>query len=237
MDRDRLYFIASASSLQAGLPHVRTQWRQVDTRLNAEAERVEVTVQQPKACETYYIACGKIDGHNRHRQATLMLENKLPTQEWSRCVNMTLFGMLVVDAWLAFSACTGAAETQKEFYSLLAEELIDNTYDEGLAARRRRRRLPGNTSPTLAQGTGLPRGGVHSHITPTKKKRKVRGQVTSYLVQGWCTQCVKKTTSGCSDCVDAMESLDENRPKSAWICTTKDGKLCFANHMRQYHGV
>ena len=89
MDRDRRYFIASASSLQAGLPHVRTRWRQVDTRLNAEAERVEVTVQQPKACETYYSACGKIDGHNRHRQATLMLENKLPTQEWSRCVNMT----------------------------------------------------------------------------------------------------------------------------------------------------
>ena len=49
---------------------------------------------------------------------------------------MTLFEMLVVDAWLAFSACTDAGKTQKEFYSLLAEEVIDNTYDdEGLAAR------------------------------------------------------------------------------------------------------
>ena len=66
-----------------------------------------------------------------------------------------LFGMLVVDTWLAFSVCTEAAETEKEFYSLLAEELIDNTYDdEGLAARRRQ--PPGNTSPTLAQGTGIP---------------------------------------------------------------------------------
>ena len=65
-----------------------------------------------------------------------MLENKLPTQEWSRSTNMTLFEMLVVDAWLAFSACTDAGKTQKEFYSLLAEEVIDNTYDdEGLAAR------------------------------------------------------------------------------------------------------
>ena len=84
-------------------------------------------VQQPKACETYYSACGKIDGHNRHRQATLMLENKLPTKEWSRRVNMSIFGMLVVDAWLAFSACTEADETQKEFYSLLSEELIDTS--------------------------------------------------------------------------------------------------------------
>ena len=150
---------------------------------------------------------------------------------------MTLFGMLVVDAWLAFSACTEADETQKELYSLLSEELIDNTYDDqGLAARRQR--LPGNTSPsTLAQGTGLPRGGVHSHITPTKKKRKVQGQDTTYLAQGRCTQCKKKTTSGCSDCIDAMELSEENRPKSAWICTTKDGKLCFANHMHQCHGV
>jgi hypothetical protein len=236
MDRDRRYFIASASSLEAGLPHVRTRWRQVDIRLNAEAERVQVTVQQPKACKTYYSACGKIDGHNRHRQATLMLENKLPTQEWSRRVNMTLFGMLVVDAWLAFSACTNAAETQKEFYCLLAEELIDNTYDdEGLASRRRRPH--DGTSPTIAQGTGIPRGGVHSHITPTKRKRKVRGQVSTYLAQGRCTQCSKKTTSCCSDCVDEMEIVGENRPKSAWICTTKDGKLCYANHMHQCHGV
>ena len=29
----------------------------------------------------------------------------------------------------------------------------------------------------------------------------------------------------------------ENRPKSAWICPTKDGKLCYANHMRQCYGV
>ena len=144
----------------------------MDTRTNAEAERVEVIVPQPKACETYYSACGKIDGHNRHRQATLMLENKLPTQEWSKRVNMTLFAMTVTDAWLAFSGCTCAAETQKEFYSLLAEELIDNTYDnEGSASRRRR--SDGRTSATFADGTEVPRGGVNSHITPTKKKRKV----------------------------------------------------------------
>jgi hypothetical protein len=106
-------------------------------KLNADAERVEVTVPQPKACKTYYSACGKIDGRNCHRQATLMLENKRPTQEWSRRVNMTLFGMIVVDSWLAFSACTGAAETQKEFYTLLAEELIDNSYDDESTTHQR----------------------------------------------------------------------------------------------------
>jgi hypothetical protein len=239
MDRDRRYFIASASSLQAGLPHVRSRWRQVNTEQNAEAERIQVTVQQPKACETYYSACGKIDQHNRHRQATLMLENKLPTQEWSRRVNMTLFGMLVVDAWLAFSECTQACETQKEFYSLLAEELIDNTYDdEGLIARRRRNQEDGtDISPLLYRGSGMPRSGVNSHITPTKRKRTVKGQQTSYLMQGRCTQCSKKTTSCCSDCVDSMEIDAGNRPKSAWICTTRDGHMCYANHMLVCHGI
>jgi hypothetical protein len=239
MDRDRRYFIASASSLSAGLAHVRTRWRQVDTRANAEAERVQVTVPQPKACEIYYSACGKIDGHNRHRQATLMLENKLPTQEWSRRVNMSLFGMLVVDSWLAFSACTDATETQKEFFSLLAEELIDNTYDDiGLGTRRKRNiHDASDGSPTLAAGTGVPRCGVHSHITPTKMRRKVKGEVSTYLRQGRCTQCSQKTTSCCSDCVDAMEIVGENSPKSAWICSTKYGKLCYANHMLASHNV
>jgi hypothetical protein len=219
VDRDRRYFIASASSLEVGLPHVRDRWRQVDMTPNADAERVVVTVRQPKACEKYYSACGKIDGHNRHRQATLMLENKLPVHDWSKRVNMTFFGMTVVDSWLAFTACTQSCETQKEFYTLLSEELIDNTYD--LEGQRPRRTAQDSTaSPTLHKATGVPRGGVHSHITPTKKKRMVKGEVSKYLHQGRCTQCSMKTTSCCSDCVDAIAAADKNSPNSAWICST-----------------
>jgi hypothetical protein len=99
---------------------------------NANAKQVEVIVAQPKACEICYSACEKIEGHNCHQQATLMLENKLSTHDWSKRVNMTFFGMTVADSWLAFTACTQASESQKEFYTLLSEELIDNTYeDEG----------------------------------------------------------------------------------------------------------
>ncbi len=147
-----------------------------------------------------------------------------------------LFRMTVLDSWLAFTACTQASESQKEFYTLLSEELIDNTYDyEG--QRPRRTANDSSASPTLAPGTGVPRGGVNSHITPTKKRRKIKGEVSSYLKQGRCTECSIKTTSCCSDCVDAMASMDESSPKAAWICTTKDGKLCYANHMRRSHGV
>ena len=92
-----------------------------------------------------------------------------------------LFGMTVVDSWLAFTGCTNATETQSDFYTLLAEELIDNSYDDRLAALRRRQPvICADTSPTLAVGTGAPLAGVGSHITPTKRRKVVKGAVTNY---------------------------------------------------------
>ena len=58
-----------------------------------------------------------------------------------------------------------AKEIQKEFYTLLAEELIDNTCDAaGLAARQRQPVHDADTSPSLAHGTGVPRGIILSYI-------------------------------------------------------------------------
>ena len=52
MDRDRWYFIASGSSLSPDIPHIRMQWRQVNTEdPHADPEQVELEVPQPKACE------------------------------------------------------------------------------------------------------------------------------------------------------------------------------------------
>ena len=48
MDRDRRYFIAFSSSLQEGVPCVRDRWRQVDIEVDADDERVEVSVAQSK---------------------------------------------------------------------------------------------------------------------------------------------------------------------------------------------
>ena len=200
MDRNRRYFIASSSSLQEGIPYVRDRWRKVSWESNADTERVSLTVPQPKVLEVYYRACGKIDHHTRHRQDTLNLENKVKVHNWSKLVNMTLFGMMIVDAWLAFSGYTLSEETQKEFYMLLSEELIDNEFDNRNeagryrrdAARSRARRAAGDPSlsPTLAAGTRVSRYGVSAHITPTKQKRTLKdGTLTKYLFQGQCVEC------------------------------------------------
>ena len=95
---------------------------------------MELEIPQPQAAELYYDACAIIDRHNRCRQDDLMLERKLGTMDWSMRVNTSLLGMCIVDAWYAYSQCTktrGAKteEKQQDFYSFLAEELIDNNYD------------------------------------------------------------------------------------------------------------
>ena len=87
MDRDRRYFIASASSLDSGIPYSRNRWRQVSLELDALPENVELTIPQPKATEVYYRTCGVIDQHNRHRQDNLKTEKKLETKKWDMRVN------------------------------------------------------------------------------------------------------------------------------------------------------
>jgi Transposase IS4 len=105
VDRERRYFISTCSSLAPGPLCVRKRWRQVDQTLNADPQLVEVVVPQPDACNVYYSACGKIDQHNRLRQASLMLETKLKTVLWWRRVNISIFGMCVVDSFLLAQAC------------------------------------------------------------------------------------------------------------------------------------
>jgi hypothetical protein len=77
MDRNRRYFIASGSSLQEGEDYFRIRWRQLDPTPNADPDRVELQVPQPKAAENYYSTCGSVDQHNRHRMDTLNVEKKL----------------------------------------------------------------------------------------------------------------------------------------------------------------
>ena len=77
MDRDRCYFIASASSLDSGISYSRNRWHQVSLELDALPENVELTIPQPKAMEVYYRTCSVIDQHNRHCQDNLKTEKKL----------------------------------------------------------------------------------------------------------------------------------------------------------------
>ena len=70
-----------------------------------------------------------IDRHNRTRQDDLEIERQLGTHNWATRVNMSIFGMEVVDTFLVHNAVSGRSEDPNTFFSYLAEEMIDNTFD------------------------------------------------------------------------------------------------------------
>jgi len=230
MDRDRRYFVSTASSISNGSDFVRHRWRQVDPTPDADPERVELRVPQPKASEIYYGACGLIDQHNRHRQSTLAIETKLPTKKWDMRVNLSILSMIIVDSWMVFEQATRTNESQKDYYSLLAEELIDNTYDFRRASRRSGRDGE-NLSPAVTEAAAQGRSGVDIHLTPTKRMRKDKnGTLTRYRRQGRCRVCKMKTTSVCLVCEE-----DPNLQNESWICHSKEGRGCFSTHLTDHH--
>jgi hypothetical protein len=233
VDQGRRYFIATGSSMKAGPPMQRRRYRQVNQEdPNAAAELVHLTIAQPEACEVYYNACSMIDRHNRCRQDDLDLEKKIQTQDWARRFNMSLFGMCVVDAWLAYKQVTSSSEDQREFYTKLSEELIDNGWDR----RGRGRDSTANSavdSPatSVLAADGSTRCGVGIHCTPTKKLRATRnGDLTKSRLQGNCKVCSKKSSHGCSECKDNNVSGTD-----CWICHPQTKQNCFKTHLEEKH--
>ena len=145
--------------------------------------------------------------------------------------------MIVIDTWLAFTGCTRAEEVQKEFYMLLAKELIDNSFDVGQRYKRERVQVEPSFIPTLTADTGIPRYGVAAHITPTKRMKLIKdGTVTKHLMQGCCMECKLKTAFLCSQCADnKLTKMHNCRSGDPWVCPTKTGKLCFSQHMNRNH--
>jgi Transposase IS4 len=236
LDKDRRYFIATCSSLQEGQPHIRQRWRQLVSDLTTPPEKVELTVPQPVATETYYAACQKIDQHNRDRQATLGLERKFKTHDWAKRVNMSILSMCIVDAWRVWSRITikdggeRMYESQKEFYGHLSAELIDNTYDSvgGQTRRQESQNLDEDgLDPDLVDPlTGLARSGDGVYLRKVTRKRKNQNHVH----QGRCIECKKKTSYICSACID-----DDNSARQPWICNSETGRMCFASHRMKKH--
>ena len=128
--RNISYSITNTSSLSHGTPYTRVRKRQVLPIESQETPvRVEFAINQPKAAEMYYNTCGKIDHHNRWRHDTLRLERNVETNNWSKQVNQSILGMIVVDKFLCYNQLVDESEKEGDFYLRLAEELIDNKYD------------------------------------------------------------------------------------------------------------
>jgi len=221
VDRERRYIISTAPCTLPGRPCDRVCWRQVGDH----AERFVLTVPQPLVVETYYHCCDQVDRHNHCRQDDLRLEHKLVTHDWSMRVNLSLFGMCVVDAWLLYAGARGpaAALTQNQFYEDLAAQLIDTTYDSvGL----RQRGVPGavdgsDGAPVVCFGVGI-------HLASPFKRRK--GD-SDHRAQRDCRVCKSgRTTLVSSSCGDGT-GVDPS------FCGPKTGWDFFHVHLREVHEI
>ena len=232
-DRDRRYFITTCSNIQEGAMIDRHRWRQVDQAPNADASRVNVTIRQPRAAEIYYSACAGIDRHNRCRQAGLMIEKKVRVHTFDRRVNTTIFGMACVDAQKLFLGIRKPLSIpERDFYSRLAEQLIDNQYDNrNLRARSKRstdaelllQELDSNSSHN-----SIPSNQQLLGVTPTKRHK---ANHPKHLLQGRCKSCDALATTVCRECQQELGTLAREQ---VWICN-KPGKVCMGKHIAAHH--
>jgi hypothetical protein len=228
-DRDRHYFISSCLNLTAGTPISRQRVQQIeDIGTNVDPERVHMTIDVPKAAEIYYSTCGKIDQHNRCRQDTLNLEKKLETKEWNRRVNMSIFGMIVVDSWMLYKGRTGGKKMgQMEYYKALINILIDNPY-----YHRPEPRIRGYTSASLVNSSlTIGTFGHGLHLTPTKRKSGSADSKVKKRMQHRCKLCFNKTIMVCSICREVPELGEIN----AAYCAPTTEQACFHHHMCNIH--
>jgi hypothetical protein len=231
-DRDRHYFITSCSNLTAGTPISRLRVQQIEeVETNEDPKRVKITLDVPKAAEIYYSTCGKIDQHNRCRQDTLNLEKKLETKEWHRRVNMSIFGMVVVDSWMLYKGCTGGKKMgQMEYYKAIINNLIDNPYFSRPEPRIRVSRVPMSASSV---GSNLTVGtfGRGIHLTPTKRKSGSAESKGKKRMQHRCRLCPHKTVMVCSICRQLPELGDSH----AAYCAPATERACFHQHVCNIH--
>jgi len=154
--------------------------------------------------------------------------------DWSKRVNLSIFGMIVVDSYLAKKSCTGVNESPHEFFSRLADQMID----QGRITRAQKRVLK-EADAIAADSTSRKRpasaamsSGFGPHLTPTKKKRSPdkAGKTSTYANQQRCSCCSKKTTWSCSECYLRDDKI-------VALCHTRLRDSCWSDHVKRHHGV
>ena len=229
-DRERRYFVSTCSSTVPGREIIRQRWRQRDTTANAAPVKELIRIPQPQVVQVYYDGCGKIDQHNRHRQDSLNIEKKVTTTDWAKRANLSIFGMIAVDAFYLLAGVRGKLYFgARQFFEMLAEELIDNDYDRR-SLRRRRDEADELERALIGEGGVAMLHPAKQLTAPTPTKRR-KTKNPNHRMQGRCMVCNKPTSHVCRACQQYHPSPDQ---KQFWICS-KAGKVCMGSHIVERH--
>jgi hypothetical protein len=146
---------------------------------------------------------------------------------------MTFFGMCVVDAFRLATGCQSNRWDDKpssSFFEALAEDLIDNKYEQRALRKRVARSVAthGHQRPRFSEDGLLPASKQLCGPTPTKRYKKKQ---PTHHDQGKCMICKKTSLAVCRECQDIQP---DPLKKQYWICR-KAGLECMGLHILDKH--
>jgi len=138
-------------------------------------------------------------------------------------VNTSLLAINIEDSWLLYKGTRNGQSlmTPNEFYSQLADGLIENTF--GIRT--------GNSQEVINREENTLRSGIGPHLTVGNRKRKrSNGSDTNSWYQGRCKVCRsgKKSKYVCSHC-----TLENN--SEFYVCHPSTHRNCFSDHLNSSH--
>ncbi len=209
------------------------KWAKIQTHLQRGSRWQSSNLKSPKSTmQCVVLSTGTIDIVKTISWSRRRLKRTIFPFVW---ISLSLPWSLSICGWSTMHSRTEQEHKgsvwKKEFYSILAEELIVNSYDSRQQGTRRPRSSPNGTSYqdacVRAVESGCVRAGVLTHLTPVKRLKNAHGEKTSFRNQGRCKECQKKTTRQCSDCNES--------DKTVFLCATKNRQRCFLDHIACNH--
>ncbi len=123
------HIVSTCGTSLAGAPHHKKVW--TNNGITSTIHGKEI--QRDATCAEYFSNCGAIDLHNRFRQGYLALERSLIVRQWKMRLFATILGMVVVDAFFAYSYFypegPDKIKTFTKFTGTLAKALVFNTFE------------------------------------------------------------------------------------------------------------
>ena len=183
-DKTRHFFIGTFTS--PGIEKVsRERWRNVcgdedEDNGAITTARTVVEVTMAGSAHTYFKHNGKIDQINGERGKNVNFESTFKVKEWHTRIENGLFGVLCVDAYNLWKACTGGVYMDeelnvKQFLRELSFQLVGAIDDSGIQPETGKKYI------------GPVKGSVARKCTGTCKKRTIWkcGSCDTYV----CTEC------------------------------------------------
>lgn len=127
-DSTTKYLISTILNVTPGTPHQKPRYRLE----RGKTRRYFEEVPRPSIFHAYFRVANKIDLHNRIRQGELGLERVYHTTNWHSRIISTVLGITITDSFLLYRNEKDKGIHFRDYLSLLAKELVENSNDDPL---------------------------------------------------------------------------------------------------------